>query len=57
MSPTVTVKASPSPGGTDLFIIHEGIKVYFMEKIEDWYEIKLSDGKQGWILASEMEII
>ncbi len=57
MTPTVTVKGSPSNSSTDLFIIHEGTKVYILEELNDWFEIKLSDGKQGWLLKSDIEPI
>ena len=57
MTPTVTVKGSPSNSSTDLFIIHEGTKVYILEELNDWFEVKLSDGKQGWLLKSDIEPI
>jgi len=57
MSPTITVKGSPSDSGTDLFILHEGTKVYILDELQDWFEIKISDGKQGWIEKSDVEII
>jgi tetratricopeptide (TPR) repeat protein len=57
MSPTVTVRSSPQSTGTNLFIIHEGTKVYIIGRLDNWYEIRLGDGKQGWLLASDMEAI
>lgn len=57
MTPTVTVKGSPDEGSTDLFLIHEGTKVFILDKIDDWYEIKLTDGKQGWLQQSKVEPI
>jgi tetratricopeptide (TPR) repeat protein len=48
-SPSVTVKSSPNENGTDLFIIHEGLKVTVVGKSVGWKEIKLSDGKVGWL--------
>lgn len=57
MTPTVTVKASPRDTGTDLFIIHEGIKVQILDLLDDWYEIRLSDGKQGWMQQKDLEPI
>jgi hypothetical protein len=57
MTSTVTVKGSPSNSSTDLFIIHEGTKVYILEELNDWFEVKLSDGKQGWLLKSDIEPI
>jgi tetratricopeptide (TPR) repeat protein len=57
MSPTVTIKSSPQENGTDLFILHEGTKVYIVDKLDNWFEIKLSDGKQGWLQKSAIEPI
>jgi len=57
MTPTVTIKGSPSSTSTDLFIIHEGTKVFILEEFDEWFEIKLSDGKQGWLLKSDIEPI
>lgn len=48
-SPAVTVKSAPNESGTDLFIIHEGLKVTITDSAEGWKEIKLSDGKVGWL--------
>jgi len=48
-SPAVTVKSSPNESGTDLFIIHEGLKVTIIGRSSGWKEIKLSDGKVGWL--------
>lgn len=51
-SPVVTVKSSPDETGTDLFVIHEGIKVSIVDSLGNWTEIKLSDGNKGWLLTS-----
>ncbi len=48
-SPTVTVKSAPKQNGTDLFIIHEGLKVEVIDESNGWKEIRLSDGKIGWL--------
>lgn len=48
-TPTVTVKSSPSSGSVDLFVIHEGTKVYITDRVEDWCEVKLTNGNVGWI--------
>ena len=57
LTPTVTVKASPRDTGTDLFIVHEGIKVQILDLLDNWYEIRLSDGKQGWMQQKDLEPI
>ncbi|VAW24789.1 Aerotolerance protein BatE [hydrothermal vent metagenome] len=47
--PRVTVKSSPSSTGTDLFLIHEGLKVEISDSLDTWREIRLADGNQGWL--------
>lgn len=49
VNPSVTVESSPDESGTDLFLIHEGTKVFIREHIGEWTRIRLSDGKEGWI--------
>lgn len=46
---SVRVKSAPTTSGTDLFIIHEGLKVKVLDSTEGWKEIQLSDGKIGWL--------
>jgi tetratricopeptide (TPR) repeat protein len=57
MQPTVTVKSSPSEKGTNLFVIHEGLKVRITDKLGDWVEIRLADGNKGWLLTESIERI
>lgn len=47
--PRVTVKSSPAKSGTDLFLIYEGLKVQVTDSLNNWNEIKLTDGNQGWL--------
>ena len=58
MSPSVTVKSTPSSAGTDLFIIHEGRKVQILDSsMKEWAEIRLEDGNTGWVPVNAIEII
>lgn len=58
MAPAVTVKSSPSDSSTDLFVIHEGSKVEILDdSMKEWREIKLEEGKVGWIPVSDIETI
>lgn len=54
MTPTVTVKSSPSEQSVDLFVLHEGAKVRIMDSARDWNKIKIADGSVGWLPASDM---
>ena len=47
--PSITVKGSPDQKGTDLFILHEGIKVIILQNLSGWSEIQLSNGNTGWL--------
>lgn len=57
MQPTVTVKSSPSEKGTNLFVVHEGLKIQITDKLGDWVEIRLADGNKGWLLTESIERI
>lgn len=53
-----SVKSSPSgDSSTDLFILHEGTKVSILDSVGEWLNVELSDGRQGWLRSSELEII
>jgi len=51
MQPTVTVKSSPSEKGTNLFVIHEGLKVRITDKLGDWVAINVDGGKKDLFLS------
>ncbi|MBO7141212.1 MAG: tetratricopeptide repeat protein [Prevotella sp.] len=54
----VPVKSTPSTSGTDLFILHEGTKVTVTDDtMQDWKEIRMPDGKVGWVETAQIEII
>lgn len=54
----VPVKSTPATNGTDLFILHEGTKVTVTDDtMQDWREVRLPDGKVGWVETSQIEII
>lgn len=55
--PVSSVKSSPGSTDQSLFILHEGTKVAVMDSLGEWYRIELSDGRQGWMEAEDVEII
>lgn len=58
MSSSLTVKSTPSTSGTDLFVLHEGTKVEITDDtMKDWKEIRLADGKVGWVPVKTIERI
>ncbi|TVR73274.1 MAG: tetratricopeptide repeat protein [Marinilabiliales bacterium] len=56
-APAVSVKSSPDAHSTDLFIIHEGTKVYVEDALGEWYSVRLADGNKGWLRQEAVERI
>lgn len=56
-TPSVTVKGAPDNSGTSLFLIHEGLKVRVVGELGSWYNIRLADGNEGWVVKTDLEKI
>ncbi|HNQ66958.1 MAG TPA: tetratricopeptide repeat protein [Bacteroidales bacterium] len=54
---TSLVKSGPSDESTNLFEVNEGLKVEITDSLNSWYNVKLADGKQGWIIAENVKKI
>ena len=54
---TVSVKSAPDSQSTDLFVLHEGVRVEFLDAVGDWRKIRLADGKIGWLLLKDVQVI
>ncbi|WP_378185979.1 SH3 domain-containing protein [Aquimarina sp. W85] len=48
------VLSEPNLGSEELFELHEGTKVKIIGTINSWKNIKLSDGKTGWIFSKNL---
>ena len=57
VSPSVVVRSSPSETGTELFILHEGTRVDLNERVTGWRNIRVIDGREGWIRSEDFESI
>lgn len=51
------IKSAPDESSTDLFILHEGIKVEILDQIGEWIKIKIADGNVGWIEKTSVQSI
>ncbi|HEX5743122.1 MAG TPA: tetratricopeptide repeat protein [Flavobacteriaceae bacterium] len=56
-SEKAVIKNAPTFNSEDVFILHEGTKVEVLDTVDDWYKIKLVDGKIGWVKKSVLKII
>jgi tetratricopeptide (TPR) repeat protein len=52
-----TVKTDPNLKGETLFLLHEGTKVQVLDHANNWYNIKLADGKTGWIPGEDVRVL
>ncbi len=57
ISPSVAIKSSPDEQSTDLFVLHEGVKVDLVDTVGEWKKIRLPDGKIGWVPAAGLQVI
>lgn len=57
LSPSVIVRSTPSETGTELFILHEGTSVKVYEKVTGWQNIRIIDGREGWIRTDDFGTI
>ncbi len=57
MAPSSIIKSEPGETGTNLFLIHEGLKIRILHPQENWTEIKMPDGNVGWIRNADIEKI
>lgn len=54
---SLNVKSAPDDSGTDLFTIHEGLKIEIIEVLGDWSRISIADGRIGWIPSDSFQKI
>ena len=54
----VNVKSTPAQNGTDLFILHEGTRVDIVDdQMQQWKQVRVADGKEGWVESKLIEAI
>ena len=57
MASSAAVKSSPDRASTDLFVLHEGTVVTVLNRLGDWCEVTIADGKKGWTEWRKIEVI
>lgn len=51
------VLSEPNPRSAEVFQLHEGTKVKVTEDFQDWVEIELPNGNQGWMLKTKLKML
>ena len=54
---SVNVLSAPEENSTDVFMLHEGVKVQLTERRGEWIKIELPDGTNGWLRQEYLGII
>jgi tetratricopeptide (TPR) repeat protein len=54
-SEEIEVKSEPNVRSGEVFTLHEGAKVKLTEDFQDWYEIELPNGSQGWMKKTDLK--
>jgi tetratricopeptide (TPR) repeat protein len=57
MADKIDVRSAPDRTSNEIFALHEGTKVAVVQSLDAWVEIRLADGRQGWVPISSFEII
>ncbi len=53
----IDIMSSPARDATEVFALHEGLKVRITDESGDFVKIELADGKVGWMKKSALEVI
>lgn len=53
----IALKSSPDELSASILLLHEGLKVNLLDKIGDWYKVRLPNGDEGWLSNEIIEII
>ena len=53
----VDVRSGPGNENTNVFTIHEGIKVRVLRSNNGWYQISLPNGWNGWLQQESIRVL
>ena len=51
------LKNAPDPNATTVNTLHEGLKIEILDKIGTMTKVKLPNGEDGWLAATDVEKI
>jgi tetratricopeptide (TPR) repeat protein len=54
---SISVKSAPVESSLGLYILHAGTTVEIIDELGEWVKIRLEDGKEGWVILGDLEII
>lgn len=54
-SESTDVKTAPNMGSESAFVLHEGTKVQILTSENDWVQVQVADGKNGWMPTADLK--
>lgn len=57
ISKTTDARLEPMDEASSIFPLYEGMKVYIVKSKNDWCKVKRPDGKIGWVVAKDLEVV
>lgn len=54
---SATVKSMPDASGTELFTVHEGMKIRLTDEVGEWVEAVFPNGNKGWLQSRQIAVI
>ncbi|MGB3605937.1 MAG: tetratricopeptide repeat protein [Psychroserpens sp.] len=51
------IKNEPNRRSEEAFKLHEGTKVQVLDTLDEWKQIKISDGKTGWVVSTDLKML
>jgi hypothetical protein len=54
---SVPVRSMPDVSGTELFTVHEGMKVLLTDEVGEWVEALFPNGSKGWMQRRQLTVI
>ena len=56
-TPTIDIKSAPDHKSNTIFILHQGTKVFLLERSSKWQKIRIANGSEGWLKVNNFEEI
>ena len=57
MAEEVSLHSAPDPTSLEVLSLHAGTKVTVVKELNNWREVRLADGRQGWMPAESCTTI
>ncbi len=55
LSEETTLRSAPDALSQDMLPLHEGTTVELLDRIGDWYKVRLPNGEEGWLPMTDVE--